>query len=125
MAIKLTYRQLLEAANSGALQRFFGLRKTIGAAHRNRKLPAAIDEELKAFEAQRKALIETHSGALPEGATNYVFPDGELAAFERDFAELQVQELELPGEPVKVGELLDGGLLETDFARLDPFLVDG
>jgi NAD-specific glutamate dehydrogenase len=119
--IKVTLKQLVEAAQSGAYQRFTAIRKTITAGHKNRKVPAAVQEELKHFDEARKALVEKCGGVLSEDKTHYDFAEkGE--EFAKGFEELLAQTVELPGEPIKLADLLDGGLLEADYAMLEPWL---
>ena len=123
--IKVTIENLVKAMASGALPRLYGIRKTISAGHRNRKLPASVEGELKHYEEQRKALIERYHGiAATPDARFFTFPEGEMAGFERDIKELLSQTVELPGEPLKLTDLLDGGLLETDYDLLEPFLTE-
>ena len=122
--IKVTLKQLVEAAQSGAYQRFTAIRKTITAGHKNRKMPAAVQEELKHFDEARKALVEKCGGVLSEDKTHYDFAEkGE--EFAKGFEELLAQTVELPGEAIKLADLLDGGLLETDYTLLEPWLQEG
>ena len=131
--IKVTLKQLVEAAQSGAYQRFTAIRKTITAGHKNRKVPAAVQEELKHFDEARKALVEKCGGVLSEDKTRYDFdeakPEGEgglskAEEFAKGFEELLAQTVELPGEAIKLADLLDGGLLEADYALLEPWLME-
>jgi len=123
--ITTTYEKLVLAATSGALARFHGIRKTITAGHKNRKMPAAIREELAHYDEARKALVEKHGGflATPDAKT-YTFPEGQAEGFADDLKVLLAQEVDLPGEAVKLADLLDGGLLETDYSALEPFLTE-
>ena len=129
--IKVTLKQLVEAATHtpgtdppmGAYQRFTAIRKTITAGHKNRKMPAAVQEELKHFDEARKALVEKCGGVLSEDKTHYDFAEkGE--EFAKGFEELLAQTVELPGEAIKLADLLDGGLLEADYALLEPWLTE-
>ena len=121
--IKVTLKQLVEAAQSGAYQRFTAIRKTITAGHKNRKVPAAVQEELKHFDEARKALVEKCGGVLSEDKTRYDFGD-KSEEFAKGFEELLAQTVELPGEAIKLADLLDGGLLEADYALLEPWLME-
>jgi NAD-specific glutamate dehydrogenase len=121
--IKVTVKQLVEATQSGAYARFASIRKTITAGHKNRKMPTAVQEELKHFETARKALIEKCEGVMSEDKTRYEFAEkGE--DFAKGFEELLAQTVELPGEAIKLADLLDGGLLEGDYNLLEPFLTE-
>jgi hypothetical protein len=129
--IKLTYAQLTAAVSSGqdaqgrgAYARFAGIRKTITAGHKNRKMPAAVQEELNHFVKQRDDLVARFGGALNESKTNYVWPDDKQADAEKALAELMAQTVELPGDVMKLADLLDGGLLEADYDALEPFLTE-
>ena len=120
--IKVTVKQLVDAAQSGAYGRFANIRKTITAGHKNRKMPMAVLEELKHFETARAKIIEECEGKLSKDKTRYEF--GEKAAeFTQKFDELMAQPVDdLPGDAIKLADLLDGGLLESDYALLEPFL---
>jgi hypothetical protein len=121
--IKVTLKQLVEAAQSGAYARFAAIRKTITAGHKNRKVPAAVQEELKHFEEARKGLIEKCEGKLTEDGKQYTF-NGKAEEFVKGFEELVAQTVELPGDAIKLPDLLDGGLLEADYALLEPWLTE-
>ena len=129
MAITIKIKQLLDASRSSldgksSLQRLFSIPKTISAGHANRKLPAAIQEELKHFEEARIALAERHGGTRPNPSVpNYVVPEERRPEFDRDFALLLEQQLDLPGVPLQLQDLLAGGLLEEDYELLGPFLL--
>jgi len=123
--MKVTVRQLVQAAGSGALARLLSIPKSIGAGYKNRKLPAACEEEVRLYEKARVDLIKKHGGEIPyPGAESYAFPGGGQEAFERDIVELLDQTVELPGEPLKLSDLLAGGLLESDYGALGPFLIE-
>jgi NAD-specific glutamate dehydrogenase len=119
--IKVTLKQLVEAAQSGAYGRFAAIRKTITAGHKNRKMPVAVQEELKQFDESRQKLITQCDGVLAEDKTSYTF-NGKAEEFAKGFEELLAQSVDLPGEPTKLADLLDGGLCEGDYALLEPWL---
>ena len=121
--IKVTLKQLVESAQSGAYARFAAIRKTITAGHKNRKVPAAVQEELKHFDEARKALVEKCGGVLSEDKSRYEFAE-KAEEFAKGVEELLAQTVELPGEAIKLADLLDGGLLEADYEPLVPFLTE-
>jgi hypothetical protein len=118
----MTVEQLVDAYASGALQIFFSIRKTISAGYKNRKLPAAVQKEVDLYNKERLALVEKHKGVLETpDAKEYTFPDP--AAFKKDHSELMAQTVDdLPGDRLKLSDLLDGGLREGDYDLLEPFL---
>ena len=120
--ITLTVEQLVSAALSGAYNRFASIRKTITAGHKNRKTPKAFVEECKIFDEQKEALIKECEGEPIENG--YTFKGDNIKKFNEGLVELQKQTVELPGEQIKISDLLDGGLLETDYELLAPFLSE-
>jgi hypothetical protein len=122
--MEITVKQLVQAVTSGALSRLLAIPKTIAAGYKNRKLPSACEEEIRLYEKARAGLVEKHGGTVPHpGALEYAFHDGGREAFERDMVELLSQPINLPGEPIKLTDLLSGGLVESDYAVLEPFLT--
>jgi len=122
--IKTTVGKLVSASQGGCLARFLAIPKTIAAGHKNRKMPAAIREEMKLYAERIMALITKHGGVqTAQGASTYTFPAG-IEPFQADENELKAQEIELPGEPMKLDDLLAGGLLEDDYDALGPFLAE-
>lgn len=123
--IKLTLEKFAEALGSGAYRRFGGIRKAIAAGHNNRKVPEAVDKEWKHFIETRDGILKQFEGKLNEDKTDFVYPDEEKkAAADKALKELMALEVELPGEPMKLTDLLDGGLLESDYKFLEPFLSE-
>lgn len=127
MPVTLTVKQLVDAAASGALARYFSIEKPVTVSWKNRKQVAACEEEHKRCDALRVELCKKH-GRLDEKTKNYVFVGEGLAAdapflFNADMTSLLAQEVQLPGEPVSVS-LLAGKLTERDLFFLEPFLTD-
>jgi hypothetical protein len=62
----------------------------------------------------------------PPGSENSLtFQDPEKAkAFADDWAALMAVEIEIPGEPLRMEDILTGQLRQTDAHVLRPFLVD-
>lgn len=124
--IKVTLKELVTIAQSGAYARFKSIRKTIPAGHINRKVPAAVQEELKQFDEARNKLVKQFGGVLSEeseGKSTYVFGE-KFDDFVKEFEELLSQTVELPGEAINRADLLDGGLIEEDHDLLTPFLAE-
>lgn len=123
--LKITVEQLLQAHCSGAYGRFLQVRKTVAASYANRKTPAAFQNELRLYCEQRDKIVFRHGGeANPAGG--YRFPSSEAEVEANSEVDVLVaQEItDFPGEPVALADLLEGGLLETDFVHLAPFLRD-
>ena len=120
--IKVSYKQLLTVLASGTYGRFATIRKAITAGHKNRKVPAAIQEEVKHFNETRDGIVARFGGVLNVTKTDYDWPDGKKDEAVKAMDELMAQEVELPGERIKMADLLDGGLCEGDYEPLEPFL---
>ena len=124
--IKLTIQQLLNAASSGAAGRFFACNLTIMAWRANRKTAKAFDEELKIFQAKRDEIMAKHEAVVDAKLPSQLqFPDKEKAAtFAAEWGELMALEIEVPGEPLKMVDIVDGQLAQADDENLAPFFVD-
>jgi hypothetical protein len=122
--IKLTLQQLRNCVASGSYARFTSLRKSITAGHKNRKVPAAVQNELMYFEMTRDALVARLGGRVNATQTEYEWPADKKDEAQAVMAELLAQAVELPGEPIKLADILDGGLCEGDYANLEPFLSE-
>jgi hypothetical protein len=132
--LKLTVRQLVEASNSGALDRYLRLEKPMTVAWKNRNQVAACDKELKLFGEKQLALAEKHGTKDPEKPNVFVFDVGaelkpgeigpQRKAFSEAMEELLGQPVDtIPGEQVSV-QVLSGKLAETDLLLLEPFITD-
>lgn len=122
--MKVTYQQLIQATATGALTRFFSCTLAIKAWKSNRKTAAVCDEELKIFQTKRDELIQKHQG-IPNTNSSIDFPTADAAkAFETEWNALVAEEIDIPGEPVKLDDILSGELQQVDFANLAPFLGD-
>jgi hypothetical protein len=125
--IKLTVKQLIDAASSGALGRYFTLEKPVAVTWKNRKQVEACNAELKAYDEKRIELCKKH-GRLAENNT-YVFTGEGLdpraqANFDAEIQELWKQDVDsIPGDPVKIYSL-KGSLTEVDASLLEPFLME-
>ena len=124
MAITLTNRQFVNAINTGAYRRFSSIRKTITAGHKNRKVPRAVDEELATFVKTQDELLARFGGVIDKKTNEVVYPEGKKEEADKAHAEWMAQIIELPGEPIKLADLLEGGLCETDYQLLEPFLTE-
>jgi hypothetical protein len=130
--IKITYKQLLTVLSAGfnpdtkvgAYGRFATIRKAITAGHKNRKMPAAVQEEIKHFNETRDAIIARFGGMLNATKTDYDWLADKKDEGVKAIEELLAQEVELPGERIKMTDLLDGGLCEGDYEPLEPFLTE-
>ena len=130
--IKITVKQLVEAATSGALGRYLALEKPVSVSWKNRKQIPACNEEVKLYQEKQLALAEKYGTKDPEKPNVFKFdpelPPGQqgpqLKAFNAAMEELLAQAVDtIPGEPVSVS-LLGGKLAETDLLLLEPFLTD-
>lgn len=141
--IKITVKQLTEAAMNGALNRFFTLEKPVAVAWANRKQMDACNEELKLANERRLALCEKYGTKDPktgnyffdlpikadgtpdfEAATKQTEPGPKKLAFDKELTELWDQVIDtIPGNPVKIADLT-GKLTETDSKFLEPFITD-
>lgn len=121
--ITLTTKQLIEVVASGAYGRFALVRKTIAAGYRNRKTATEMDAELRLFTDARNEIVARFSGALNLSKSDYLFPPDKQGGVDA-LAELMRQSITISGEPMQIADLLDGGLLESDFEKLAPFLVE-
>jgi hypothetical protein len=127
MSIKITVKQLIDAATSGALGRYFALEKPIAATWKNRKQVEACNTELKAYDEKRIELCKKH-GRLAENNIYLFTGDGldekAQANFDAEILELWKQDVDsIPGEPVKI-QTITGSLKETDAVLLEPFLTE-
>lgn len=141
--IKLTVKQLLDAAGNGAngaLNRYFTLEKPVAVAWKNRKQLEACNAEIKLFHERRIALCEKYGKKNPK-TNNYEFdvpetestespppppatPGPQRKLFDLAMEELNAQAVDtIPGEPVSVSTLT-GVLSEADGLLLEPFLTD-
>jgi len=132
--IKITVKQLIEVANSGALRRYLALEKPVSVAWKNRKQVVACDEEIKLYSEKQLALAQKFGTQDPANSNAYLFDvgvelsPGEIGPQRKAFAaameELVAQQVDtIPGELVSVA-LLSGKLAETDLCLLEPFLTD-
>jgi hypothetical protein len=122
--ITVTLRELIRAAYTGAYQRFSRIRKTITAGHRNRRMPAAVGEEVKSYEEQRDAIAKQYGGKPNRLTNDYDWPEDKKEEATVALATLLEQHVDLPGCPIRVEDLLDGGLLEEDYDILKPWIVE-
>jgi endonuclease V-like protein UPF0215 family len=128
MAIKITLKRLIDAGTTGALTRYFALDKPVAVAWKNRAQLAACEEAInKHYNDARIALCKKH-GRLDAETNQYLFEgEGVDAAakenFEKDLLVLWAEEVEIPGEPVKVSTIA-GSIKESDLQILESFLVD-
>lgn len=111
--INTTIRSIVVAVASGALARLYACPKSIAASHANRKQPAAIEDEIRAYEVERTRII---------GNAQTLADDKRAAAVESDLSVLLAQPVELPGVPLALADLLGGTLTETDWQALADFL---
>lgn len=136
--IKITLKNLLDVAHSGALNRFLSIDKPVAVAWKNRRQATACNEEMKLYEERRLALCEKY-GKKNEDKRRYEFDDANKLAFEAAQNELLDQVLDsIPGDPVRISDLasskspvyrlsgveLDVRLSENDLLLLEPFLTD-
>jgi len=128
--IQITYNQLADAAFAGTLTRFFACGLTVPAWKVTRHTPAAAATEMTAFEKKRNEVVAKYEGKPKPGGLGWDFPTPEKAkAFGAEFADLLKVEIELPGDKIKVDDILTfdakvGPLTPQDSAKLAPFLVD-
>jgi hypothetical protein len=120
--ITLTWKQFIAAVTSppgtmSPIARFFTIPKSISAGSANRKLNSAVLEEWKNYSRLLEEMKKKHTGA--EGA--YL---GGVLEFEKDYSVLLAQSIELPGVQVRYSDLLAGGLIESDYDALEPFLSE-
>jgi hypothetical protein len=123
MAISITYEQLTKAVFTGAYNRFATIRKTVDASYRNRKVPVAVQEEIGHFVILRDEIVARLGGTINASKTDYDWPSEEKDEAQLAIADLMSRTVELPGEKIGVVSLLDGGLCETDYDLLAPFLA--
>lgn len=128
--IKITIEQLVTAiahepgTGSGALGRLFACGLSISAWKANRKTAAACEGEFQSFQKKRDELIDRYGGQCVN-ENSLTFQDPEKAkAFADDWAALMAVEIEIPGEPLRMEDILTGQLRQTDAHVLRPFLVD-
>lgn len=120
--IKLTVRELLEATQTGAFGRFLAVPKPVSVSWANRKAGTSADAELKAFDERKQALLKEHGATLPDGAREYVFPDGAKEKYILAMDELLAQTVEVDASAVKVSDLR-GDLSEADLSGLEKFVT--
>lgn len=121
--IQLTVEELLESTQTGAFARFLAVPKPVAISWANRRAGKSADAELTAFSEGQDALIKEHGGTLPDGANEYVFPEGEKEKFLAAKAKLLSQVVDIDAVPVKVADLR-GNLSELDLARLEKFITE-
>lgn len=127
MPVTVTTKELVDAATSGALARYFALEKPVTVAWKNRKQVETCEREFKRCNELRIEICKKH-GRLDEKTNTYLFVGEGLAedaqaAFDAELALLWKQTVDIPGEPVSVSSL-KGPLGERDAALLEPFLTD-
>jgi len=118
----LTNRQFADALNAGAYLRFSQCQKTISAGHKNRQVPAAVHAEFRLFQATQDEMMKRFGGVVVNGVVEY--PPEVAAEANAAHAEWMRQTIDLPGEKVRISDIVSGGLLESDYALLESFLGD-
>lgn len=126
--MKLTTKKLLIVANTsvvngaGSLSRFFATAKSPAVAWAARKAPKMADEALTEYRAAERAIFERHGDPVKNDAGEVVSINvrpAEAEAHAKELAELQSQEVELPGEAVQVSQLIKPELSEVDMMALE------
>jgi hypothetical protein len=120
--ITLTWKQFITAVaatpgTTAPIARFFAIPKTIQAGSANRKLSAAISDEWENYSRLVEDLREKHNKTWSHSPRSVV-------EFEKDYSVLLAQSIELPGVQVRYSDLLAGGLIESDYDALEPFLSE-
>lgn len=116
-------QQLAEAVYSKAWSRLLSCRLSIAAGHATRKIPRAVREEIALFEEKRDAIVKLYAGKVNQEGTGYHWPEDQAASAEAAMGELLAQKVTLPGPMVKMADILDGGLRQTDYDLLEPWVV--
>lgn len=126
--MKLTTKQLLVVVNTavvngaGSLARFFATAKPPAVAWVSRKAPKMVDDALKEYREAERAIFERHGDPVKNDAGEVVSINvrpAEAETHAKELAELQSQEVELPGEAVQVSQLIKPELSEVDMAALE------
>lgn len=126
--MKLTTKKLLIVLNSGlvngvgSLARFFATAKPPAVAWTARKAPKMVDEALKEYREAERAIFERHGDPVKDDAGQVVSLNvrtAEAEAHAKELAELQAQEVELPGEAITVAQLIKPELSEVDMMALE------
>lgn len=126
--MKLTTKQLLVVVNTavvngaGSLARFFATAKPPAVAWVARKAPKLANEALDEYRAAEKAIFERHGDPVKNDAGEVVSINvrpAEMEAHNAELAELQAQEVELPGEAITVAQLIKPELSEVDMMALE------
>jgi len=124
--ITITIEQLVNAANTGSLKRFFECELSLPAWKALRHTAAACDRELAVFEKKRQAMIAQHEGKPAASGLGLEFATKEQAeAFAADWSAIMACAIsDLPGDPIKLDDIVSGKLTAADLARIAPFLAD-
>jgi hypothetical protein len=132
--IKVTLKELLQASdtnivdNKGALARFYSSNKSSSPSERweARKAPSICDETIKEFKVHEKEIYVKHGKNIVDASGNpiVVVPPENIEAFRKEYEELLSQTIELPGNKVKVSNLLTTSLSEIDMSVLEPWLTE-
>lgn len=126
--MKLTTKKLLIVLNTGlvngagSLSRFFATAKPPAVAWTARKAPKMVDEALKEYREAERAIFERHGDPVKDDAGQVVsltVRPAEAEAHAKELAELQAQEVELPGEAITVAQLIKPELSEVDMMALE------
>ena len=116
--MKLTLGKMISALTSGSLTRLSRLDLPVRTSYEFSKTLKAIHGESVSYDERRQVILGKY-GTPVEGTANFSIHD--IPSFNRDIEELHAIEIELPGDLVKMSEVLsakDGRLTTEDFNHL-------
>lgn len=122
--MKLTLGKMISALTSGSLARLARLDLPVKTSYEHNKTAKAAFAESTVYDERRMVLL-TKYGTPIEGTPNFTIHD--VPAYNGDLEVLHSIEVDLPGEPIKLSEVLaakEGRLVPDDFNRLlDTFII--
>jgi hypothetical protein len=119
--IKTNLRTLLNSA--GALNVLANQPLPARAGYRLGKIVSAVGDELKAYDAARRAACARY-GPLNEKTGQYDIPDDKKGDFEREIAELQASEVEIGGDVLPLSAIESASVPAAALLALDWLIVD-
>jgi hypothetical protein len=99
--LKVKLKDLALASETGALQQIYNQSIPVATAYKLSKFIKTIAVELEHYHAERIKLCEAHGIKDAETQTYKIRPE-ERADFDRQIAELQSIEVDLPGEKISI-----------------------
>ena len=120
--MKMSLGTLISAVTSGSIIRLTRLDLPIRTAYAFNKVDKSIRSESENYDERRHVLLRKY-GTQIEGTNNFSIHD--VPSYNRDMEALNAIEVELPGESIKLSEILsakDGRLTAEDITKLEPFI---